>query len=86
MHNDVAKKVMFSKEEKRFYIRKREIPGCTGEFRALFITDTHSHMTKQALDDSDSIFYYYQNSCFSNSIIQIFHDTHFSEITITTDS
>ena len=51
MHNDVAKKVMFSKEEKRFYIRKREIPGCTGEFRALFITDTHSHMTKQALDD-----------------------------------
>ena len=42
---------MFSKEEKRFYIRKREIPGCTGEFRALFITDTHSHMTKQALDD-----------------------------------
>lgn len=51
MHNDVAKKVMFSKEEKRFEVREREIPGCTGEFRALFITDTHGHMTKQALDD-----------------------------------
>lgn len=51
MHNDTAKKVMFSEEEKRFEVRKREIPGCTGEFRALFITDTHGHMTKQALDN-----------------------------------
>lgn len=51
MHNNAAKKVMFSEEEKRFCIRKRELPGCIGKFRALFITDTHSHITKQALDD-----------------------------------
>lgn len=44
MHNDAAKKVMFSEEEKRFEVRKREIPGCTGQFRALFITDTHSQI------------------------------------------
>ena len=46
MHNDAAKKVMFSEEEKRFEVREREIPGCTGEFHVLFITDTHGHMTK----------------------------------------
>lgn len=51
MHNNAAKKVMFSEEEKRFCIRKRELPGCIGKFNALFITDTHSHMTKRALDD-----------------------------------
>lgn len=44
MHNDTAKKVMFSELEKRFEVREREIPGCTGQFRALFITDTHSQI------------------------------------------
>lgn len=44
MHNNTVKKVMFSEEEKRFEVREREIPGCTGEFRALFITNTHSQI------------------------------------------
>lgn len=44
MHNNAAKKVMFPEEEKSFCIRKREIPGCTGQFRALFITNTHSQI------------------------------------------
>lgn len=51
MHNDVAKNIILSEEENRFWVRKREIPGCTGEFYALFITDTHGHMTKQAFDE-----------------------------------
>ena len=32
MHNDVAKKVMFSKEEKRFYIRKRRFRDAPENF------------------------------------------------------
>lgn len=97
MHNNAAKKVMFSEEEKRFCIRKRELPGCIGKFNALFITDTHSHMTKRALDDFisdigsvDVIFVLGDMSEREQLLLKNYYEKarniHFLEITIITDS